>query len=472
MAPSPSSALVSSSPMSSSLLWPVAAILLALVMATPASAVRGGLFGASGEDSGFVCSNCHGGVQPPSVEVTGLGGTFTPGQSVTFTLVVRRGTSAGRSAGFGASTDGAGTFSAPGGGGDVRFGPGGQPLEATHSRPKSYDADGSARFTLSLNDLTPGRHRLFVAVNDANGDGRSGGDRGAVARVSFAVCVPGGPDRDGDGVGDDCDACPDIRDNQADRDEDGVGDACDLCPDDEDSDQADVDGDGLGDACDADSDDCAPGVNRCDDNATCIDRPFRDFECRCNEGFFGNGFSCSDVDECALNNVICGGNATCENGAGGHACICDDGYSGNANAGSACTDVDECAVGIGGCDPRATCVNLIGSHLCSCPEGFTGDGFSCTDVDECLRGPCIAGTTCENVEGSFTCVCPVGQVFVDGACSNAPAEGEGEGEGAEGEGEGDANDDVDSGGLCAAGGAPALLPMAALALMLRRRRRR
>ena len=65
----------------------------------------------------------------------------------------------------------------------------------------------------------------------------------------------GGTDRDGDGVNDQDDNCPDVKngineDDQADSDVDGLGDACDNCVDDANSDQADGDEDGVGDLCD------------------------------------------------------------------------------------------------------------------------------------------------------------------------------------------------------------------------------
>ena len=58
-------------------------------------------------------------------------------------------------------------------------------------------------------------------------------------------------DRDGDGVANDADNCPDVENQeQTDGDNDGLGDACDRCPAAADADQRDSDGDGVGDACD------------------------------------------------------------------------------------------------------------------------------------------------------------------------------------------------------------------------------
>ncbi len=58
-------------------------------------------------------------------------------------------------------------------------------------------------------------------------------------------------DDDGDGIANSQDNCPEVPNkDQADQDEDRIGDACDNCPDVPNPQQPDTDGDGIGDACD------------------------------------------------------------------------------------------------------------------------------------------------------------------------------------------------------------------------------
>ncbi len=67
----------------------------------------------------------------------------------------------------------------------------------------------------------------------------SGSDSGAIA------------DRDGDGVPDDVDNCPDIPNpDQANEDGDKFGDVCDPCPVEANDNPSDPDGDGVADGCD------------------------------------------------------------------------------------------------------------------------------------------------------------------------------------------------------------------------------
>ncbi|MCI4376615.1 hypothetical protein PGIGA_G00190420 [Pangasianodon gigas] len=130
------------------------------------------------------------------------------------------------------------------------------------------------------------------------------------------------------------------------------------------------------------------------------------YQCVCDVGFKGNGFTCSDIDECQQN--VCLRNETeCVNSPGSFSCICKMGYSQN---GTECMDVDECTSGKDECSEFAQCVNTVGSHLCFCLSGFTGNGKSCSDIDECQsqNGGCHPIASCTNTPGSYKCTCPPG----------------------------------------------------------------
>ena len=67
--------------------------------------------------------------------------------------------------------------------------------------------------------------------------------------ATFVVQSPDDPDRDGDGIADRYDTCPDYPDpDQVDRDWDGLGDACD--PDTPSADRCDLNADGEADILD------------------------------------------------------------------------------------------------------------------------------------------------------------------------------------------------------------------------------
>jgi hypothetical protein len=81
--------------------------------------------------------------------------------------------------------------------------------------------------------------------------------RGYFTLVTNLRAGPAAPpdDRDGDGVPDALDNCPDVANpDQENSDSDRVGDACDNCPYIDNDDQADRDGDGVGDRCAIDID--------------------------------------------------------------------------------------------------------------------------------------------------------------------------------------------------------------------------
>ena len=81
---------------------------------------------------------------------------------------------------------------------------------------------------------------------------------------------------------------------------------------------------------------------------------------------------------------------------GAYRCQCIDGFSGD---GFTCTDIDECEVSP--CDEFAQCTNTAGSFTCECKNGLSGNGFICDDIDECKTDPCDTNASCYNEQGIF-----------------------------------------------------------------------
>jgi hypothetical protein len=83
---------------------------------------------------------------------------------------------------------------------------------------------GPCSSPLTLTGLAPGAHRLSVMAQDVYG----AIDVRTPAQLVFTVT---NPDRDGDGIPDTADNCPDkANSDQADSDKDGVGNACEVLP--------------------------------------------------------------------------------------------------------------------------------------------------------------------------------------------------------------------------------------------------
>lgn len=69
----------------------------------------------------------------------------------------------------------------------------------------------------------------------------------------------------------------------------------------------------------------------------------------------------------------CDPNAACE----ATGCVCEAGFTGD---GFTCTDINECETNNGGCDVNGFCLNDPGGSRCACNAGFLGDGLSCRQV--------------------------------------------------------------------------------------------
>ncbi|XP_055025536.2 uncharacterized protein [Misgurnus anguillicaudatus] len=179
----------------------------------------------------------------------------------------------------------------------------------------------------------------------------------------------------------------------------------------------------------------------CHLHAYCYNYP-GDFSCSCHQGFTGDGFTCTDLNECVLSNDTCPDISVCVNSPGayvcsclngtvaynntcvspslrcdpachshglchaspaGYQCVCDVGFNGD---GYTCSDIDECEENV--CPKKETqCVNNQGSFACNCRAGYALNGTECTDLDECLSGDndCSTFAQCVNTVGSFQCIC-------------------------------------------------------------------
>ncbi|KAJ8040306.1 Receptor-type tyrosine-protein phosphatase T [Holothuria leucospilota] len=143
------------------------------------------------------------------------------------------------------------------------------------------------------------------------------------------------------------------------------------------------------------------------------------FTCTCPTGYLGDGFTCTDINECDSDNGNCPSTASCNNNEGSFTCTCPAGYYYD---GSTCEDIDECSPGqVHSCDTfTSECVNTPGDYYCSCKPGYSGriyfpsrgDTVTCQDIDECSPGQVHSCDTitseCMNTPGDYFCSCKPG----------------------------------------------------------------
>ena len=117
----------------------------------------------------------------------------------------------------------------------------------------------------------------------------------------------------------------------------------------------------------------------CDEFASCYNLN-DSFECECNRGYFGNGTTCEDIDECLQTQNMFGHNCNlsrsqCVNTIGSYYCECKVGFENVDNL--TCADVNECLTRGHKCDANARCSNFDGGYRCECNENYVGNGFYC-----------------------------------------------------------------------------------------------
>ncbi|XP_078571571.1 uncharacterized protein LOC144859155 [Branchiostoma floridae x Branchiostoma japonicum] len=162
----------------------------------------------------------------------------------------------------------------------------------------------------------------------------------------------------------------------------------------------------TGPNCDISIDDlCALGA--CFPGVSCINLGGGEVRCgRCPSGYFGNGYICQDIDECADAQAY-GCNHICQNVPGSYRCTCQPGF---ILVEPDCIDLDECLFGPSECSH--ICINTHGSYTCHCPQGLVLglNGKNCLDVNECASSPCKNGGQCHNGDNQYTCSCSRGWI--------------------------------------------------------------
>ncbi len=163
--------------------------------------------------------------------------------------------------------------------------------------------------------------------------------------------------------------------------------------------------------CTTGQNDCAPATA----GGQCVNKP-GSFECTCKAGFTGDGKtcgcaqgyevgpsgSCVDANECTAGTSTCAPEAQggkCSNKPGSFTCSCLPGWEGD---GTTCKDKDECALNTDNCNQ--ICTNTLGSFECSCNPGYQKDLNACPDINECANPESVGCYGfCENVGGSYNC---------------------------------------------------------------------
>ncbi|XP_065186701.1 fibrillin-1-like isoform X1 [Sycon ciliatum] len=156
-----------------------------------------------------------------------------------------------------------------------------------------------------------------------------------------------------------------------------------------------------------DDNECLSQAAECHSSAVCTNTR-GSYECRCKQGFYGDGITCHDVDECSEESHNCGRNTVCRNRQGSYSCLCH---------GNSIPEHEDCPVLPQVCTSGLACFNKGGcnstSNTCVCRKGFTGtrcensscsspcaNGGRCVGKDYCKCRPGWRGRFCTNA------ICP------------------------------------------------------------------
>ena len=159
------------------------------------------------------------------------------------------------------------------------------------------------------------------------------------------------------------------------------------------------------------SDPCAVGTADCDENALCYRLSSNESRCECDDGYSGDGRTCSEIDECAAASAPFGVTSVCNYGnctdeIANYSCTCLPGFTDF----DCSREINECASNpcVGG-----QCVDGVNGYTCVCDEGYTGVACD-VDIDDCAAALCGGGTCVDGVD-DYKCDCP--DYWVGDRCS-------------------------------------------------------
>ncbi|XP_012271445.1 nidogen-2 isoform X2 [Orussus abietinus] len=149
-------------------------------------------------------------------------------------------------------------------------------------------------------------------------------------------------------------------------------------------------------------------VNRCHPYAQCVYViSTGDYECRCNQGYEGDGMECTRMEVSCLDIDICDPNASCRHEEPSAKCVCNPGYEGD---GMSCHPIDECTEN-SECDENEQCSYnpSAGRYECTCNPGFGMVDGQCV-VADCSTNPsqCHVNGQCITGDVGYKCVCMSG----------------------------------------------------------------
>ena len=156
---------------------------------------------------------------------------------------------------------------------------------------------------------------------------------------------------------------------------------------------------------------CLP-ANDCHANANCSRIDGFRYKCLCDDGFTGDGYNCTEIDDCVDSSSYCynGSNEKecppCKNNGTCHDlhlrfnCSCLPGFSDS----QCMTNIDECNLTLPHHCHNGTCNDAINNFTCSCYRGYTS--WLCDkNINDCGSNPCGEHGECVDHVGSYSCNC-------------------------------------------------------------------